>query len=172
MKYLLIASALFLAPIVSFAEGDVARDCQIFVDKLEASYGSHGSCTVKAYVKIIRQALDGDIKEVGIRGVSAYGRNDSNRDIDQPLYKMADDYYVYSLMVSSDFGGGTVKGAFYVKTDKGTVYWANLNNEPGANFSFDIELYRQVRGLRSYEYAASADTRNPEFAKYNARRCY
>jgi hypothetical protein len=161
-----------------------ARNCEIFIDKIAASIGSHGSMTLSVYVKLLKDRLDGDVAEVGLRTRTTstlHGGTPSVQDWHNETLASrspVNDYwaYPYGIMVSSDFGSTSYEGVFYVKTVKGTYYWAKPAD--GGNFWLDEAAATRIYGIYPHgNYDSSPSSAIPtqerdDMRLYNPSRCY
>jgi hypothetical protein len=177
-----IALFLFLSILSSpaFAGRHVdATNCEIFVDKLELSYGSHGSSAIQPFVKLLPSRLDGMVKEVGFHFTSvSRGYNGGHDSLepwrDQPLSSVSpvNDYFTapWEYMVGSDFGAASYEGAFYVITTAGTTYWAKTAS--GGNFRFDSAFFNRIWSQDSYGYRRAVPTQSALLRELNPQSCY
>lgn len=162
-----------------------ATNCEIFVDKIAAATGSHGASTLFPYIKVLKDRLDGDIAEVGFRSQATYrshGRGDVPEvnewhNVALESRSPVGDYWTitYGLNVITDFNTTSLEGVFYVKTTKGTYYWAKPTN---GNFVFDKDgahtIYQKYP-FGNYSSAPDHAIRTQDsdgMSYYNPSRCY
>jgi len=157
-----------------------ANHCEIFVDKLEVSRGSHGLIAITPYLKVLRERLDSDVEEVGFRNQSTSinhsGTHNYGLWTDEKLNSASPigDYWTlpWGLAIGSDFGSSIYEGAFYVRTKNGTTYWAKTDKQE--NFVFDYNAWNFLVKFSNFNYSwkTSVKTQVPELRYYNANNCY
>jgi hypothetical protein len=184
MKILaLFAFVLFVAMPAFAIENLQANNCEVFVDKISAYYGEHGSVSLKLYVKTLNYRLDGAITEVGFRNRMNVKRffSGTNEEIGWTNVLLesfvgAKDYFELSLPnIASDYGSIEIEGAIYVKTDKGSYYWF----KPGdTNFIINSKTFMMVAYKYNGKVNDSADlehavsTQNGNLPYFNPKNCY
>ena len=162
-----------------------ATHCEIFVDKIASAIGSHGSNTIMPYIKILKDRLDSEVAEVGIRSQSTHTYSGGLTEVQHWGNKVllsrspVGDYFAPEggLMVASDFGLTSSEAVFYVKTVNGTIYWAKPAG--GGNFKFDPNFGSDLlhRYSLQHNYGTGPDsaipTQDREDMRYlNPQRCY
>ena len=166
-----------------FAEGAhyTANHCEIFLDKLEVSNGSHGSSMIMPFVKILPSRLDAPVAEVGFRYTTDSLRYSDHSHVITPWHdevltssSPVRDYWTtpWGYMVTSDFGSATFQGSFYVRTTAGTTYWAR--NNKGGDFVFDLNAWHILFGYGSTagSYHYGVRTQRNDLRYYNPNACY
>lgn len=130
-----------------------ASHCEAFVERGALVFGNGQRMTIRFYIKLHPERLDGDVIYVGFHGFK--------QDIDgicngpstlsnpacqnvgmwtdyksKPFVHESNDYHDIRLDVS-DIDGDifTYEGVFFVQTDVGTRYWIHANPDNG-NFRF------------------------------------
>jgi hypothetical protein len=185
-KYIesLLVILTFLIPQSSaFAEGVHldARHCEIFIDKITPYQGSHAYRASAFYVKTLNSRLDGEIAEVGFWHSETDVRTGQVSAWNKSVLRSfmgAKDYFLMDLGFSSDYGGRTYTGNLYVKTDKGTTYWAKPFGSGSENFIFDNVTHDNVMnaGHMSYNYNSRAEngvsTQIPALKYFNPDKCF
>ena len=181
MKMFALASSVLVSS-AAFAGNHIpANNCEIFLDKITPYWSSHSLRAANIFVKIRHDALDGRPVEVGFR--NRQDGEDANGIIardwtDLTLYQFvpsSSDYFQLNLPLRSDFGYAVYQGAFYVKTDKDTYYWAK--NSAGTDFIFDTNTYNNVMFVKGTgsNYDSSISAAVPTQAKgmeyYNSKGC-
>ena len=160
-----------------------ANHCEIFVDKILGTSGSHYSSGVAIFLKVIPSRLDSPIKEVGFHSIRT-GRDMSGelkeawQDRILGSHVNSSDYFYFSSPLMHDFGIYAFEGVFYVRTTSGTTYWLKPRNG-SQNFKIDSSLGAQVihaQGGRS-SYMTDApqygiQTQGTAFSFLNPDGCY
>ncbi len=159
-----------------------ARNCEIFMDKISAQFGSHAYRGLNIWVKTLNSRLDSDIVQVGFRyKLVGNGYSGGSAVIDNGWKELvldqfmgSKDYYKLSLNISSDFYQGAYTGVFYVRTANGTNYWLKTSN--GGDFVFDVNGYNNVSnamGMTNYssDINVAVPTQRPDMYYYNPGMC-
>src|SRR5262249_24953558 len=80
-----------------------AKNCEIFIDKMGVTQGSHASFHINFNIKTLNARLDGNLVEVGFRNVESNtagtGHDDWRNDV-LPTHFGANDYFDGSLLVN------------------------------------------------------------------------
>jgi hypothetical protein len=147
---------------VSSAVGVSAKNCEIFVDRAGAIVGEHGGTRVHFWIKTLNGRLDSQIKEVGFHGLqkwdatgTACDANDCNlkgkwADYVATPFEGASDYFELDFYLTDDFMvHRSFEGAFFVRTQKGTTYWANASSSTNKNFVVDENMFEHLWPLQS-----------------------
>lgn len=179
----ILALAVLTCSNMAFAGHLRSGNCEIFIDKIVPTTGSHGSASLYFYVKTLNAKLDGRIAEVGFRYKALHrGHGRSMEDGWQNLrlepFANSEDYWMLSLPspVASDFGNSTFTGSFYVRTDRDTNYWFNAPD--GADFVIDSTAFRNVFSAlgKPYSYSNTLEnavpTQQSSMSYYNPAQCY
>ena len=200
LSLLSVASAAVLsAP--AFAADYSANNCEIFIDKIKVTTGSHALTNFTLYVKIDSNKLDAPVVAVEVfhrrfESSSTGSKNEFDWKFDRvSSYLGSSDYFEYSSVTGHDWLSASEEMAFSVVSANGTRYWANAYGQPGANFvasreaidgiSFEQSsgrpLYRQdaasrsvfasLTGSRLENIAKTADFPSDLRAKYNVNNC-
>ena len=121
-----------------------ANNCEIFIDTLETTIGSHNAKRIDTYVKILPSRLDGAIEQVGVRLKFEEADGHVTNWHSSSMIRIASDYYSMSTFPYNGLvGARTTEAVFFVRTDKGTTYWHK--NKDGGNFIFDQYWEESVR---------------------------
>ncbi len=156
--FTLLPLATLLLAGAALADKHVQVTNQAWIDKVGACPSSHGLCIVKPYIKVDQKKLDGKVVEVGFRHQMTVKGVQGTSTLpwrNQPsVQKYGNDYFGFEVQVASDYHEGTVKGPFYVKTDKGTFYWIKTN---GQDFTFDRNAFKNVLRQKGSPYAYDWD---------------
>ena len=186
---MLVAMTVGFASAEGFGEDGISKgahypasNCEIFMDKISAQFGSHAYKGFNIWVKTLNSRLDSDIVQVGFRyklaGNGGYDHTLTNTDwLEMALtpFMGSRDYYKLSLNVSSDFFQGSYTGAFYVRTANGTNYWLKTAN--GGDFVFDVNGYNNVSnamgGMTHYssDINVAVPTQRSDMYYYNPGMC-
>lgn len=150
----------------ALAEGHVtATNCEIFIDKITPYASSHAFRGANLWVKVLPGRLDGAIVEVGFRNAQRGSNWNGPTSRDWANDRLgaffgATDYFQTNLPFGSDFGSNNYVGAFYLKTDKETYYWAK---SPQGDFTFDRNTYNNVMNVKgvAYNYSGAIDQAVP-----------
>jgi hypothetical protein len=137
-----------------------ATNCEIFVDRVIATGGSHGGKRITVFIKTLNDRLDGPIERVGF-----YRKEDATpctqmpertsmscadsgkwKDITLQAFVGSSDYFELPLTIGGDYMPfSSYDGAFYVKTTNGTKYWANTKE--GGNFVIDRNMFSNLEQM-------------------------
>ena len=188
MKCFLLALTHFLFSAQAFADGAptgsprhlTARSCEIFLDKLSLFSGNFGARSAVLYVKTHNTQLDGAIAEVGYRHIC---RNTSQTRTTtcatewtdapmKPFLGNSPDFWELDLpFADRNLGNFEYNGAFYVRTDKNTWYWAHAQND--SNFVLNMGTWNWLANLINYPNANTAATQHGGvYYVLNPQRCY
>lgn len=164
------------------ANGDhyTADNCEIFVDKILTTQGSHYSAGVAVYVKTLNERLDSRIAEVGFRHKRT-GRdmsgvvNDPWRNEKLIQHYGAANYWQFSHPTTHDWGTYSYEGSLYVRTTKGTTYWAKPSR--GSDFLFDPKFAADLFNVtKKSAYDPKPEYAYPvqrsEFGYLNPKNCF
>ncbi|MCB9554636.1 MAG: hypothetical protein H6707_00950 [Deltaproteobacteria bacterium] len=150
---------------------------EIHINKITPSADSHGVRLLTFYLKTPLHLLDGRPVEVGFhhQGQTSYRRRvypPQQQNETSPWYSRvasrfldAKDYFQLPLLISSDFEVHSYRGAFYVRTEKGTTYWTKAGPEWGQDFVFDAKTVADVAAAFSKHFhnGGAAHSSGPHF---------
>jgi hypothetical protein len=148
---------------VMFSQSDTvtrnvdANYCEAFVERGALVFGNGQHMSLRFYIKIHPERLDGPVNYVGFHGYKfdlqgvckspATFSNPACQNVgiwadykSKPFVYESDDYHDIRLDVSDIDGDIFVyEGVFFVQTDVGTRYWVHPNNQRN-NFLFSEEF--------------------------------
>lgn len=176
----------FLFSIIFFASNGIAkshrdvRNCEIFVNQVQAYQSSHGIHGLRFYIKTINSRLDGSIKKVGFwhQTTSKKRRQFTpetsawSAQIAKPFLG-AHDYFIVEVYLGSAYEFISAEGVFFVQTNRGITYW--LKPKANENYLVNDEMFRVVKNISwsIYRDFARVPTQNHhEFRSLNPDRCY
>lgn len=138
-----------------------ARNCEIFVDKIGMTTGSHGSASVHVFIKTTNSHLDSRIVRVGAR-IRATHRSQSGTNVldwtndTVPSFVGSSNYFEFSRSLGSDFGSSSYDTAFFVQTERGTFYWLNPQWQnsvvSNGNFRIDENFFEEAKRVSGIQY--------------------
>jgi hypothetical protein len=179
-KFWLMTLFAGLISVPSVLAADVeATNCELFIDKVAAFQGGQRAKGMTIFVKTLNDRLDGPIAEVCFRNHQEFpvqwGRNPDWRNWhNEPLhaYHLASDYFFYRTdSLASEYGGVQYEGVFYVRTQRGTVYWIHSPTENG-NFVFDAQGHDNVLLVRGWSDNTGEDAMNAVSTQQSSMRYY
>jgi len=143
-----------------------AKNCEIFIDKIESFENTDGGRAFNIFVKTLNFRLDGMIVEVGFRTKAEGQRCDVCRKgwhIEKLVsFWNSSDYWTLTLDLGSDYQKISYSGSFYAKTDRGVYYWFKQQN---GDFLFDQELWDSLD-------KTGVPTQTDSMTPFNPNRCY
>lgn len=169
IRKMLISSLILFSGFSSLADNLPAKNCQIYIRRLQALPSSHGSASLNVFVKVAWLGNDEFIESVGLNAMnndtsynspncSWNSRPNGSWYIQYPNsgsgYSSTEyGEYVFNLPIKSGSVGGpcsgtsyTTIGTFFVQTNKNT-YWLNPDMDANKYFYFDENGLRNIMSL-------------------------
>jgi hypothetical protein len=190
-----VACLAFQIPALAEVRDVTARNCEIFVDRIQLARETDGTSSLTYLIKVNPSQLDGEIVDVMVYHARQEFTVDSARSgfafRTDWLSPIRDDDFVFShtVVAGNEWLKAREYASYYVETDTGTRYWLNAEQKAGQEFMTDwttfdliVDQMADYHGVMPFEYISrtmrmsavphTADGPQDVVSVYNPGRCH
>lgn len=186
--------SVFQLPAWAGGQDVTARNCEIFIDRIQLARESDGTSSLTFVLKVNPRRLDGEVVDVLVYHAQQEFTVDSSGagfEFRTDWLSPADgdkNMFAHTVVTGNDWLKVREYSSYYVETDTGSRFWLNAQNETGREFMTDwntfdlvVDLMADHLGVMPFEYMSrtmrmesvprTADGPVDITAVYNPNRC-